>query len=380
MGRDGDEARLRHERCKEATARMTLRVVHAASGREWRGGQKQVWLAARALQTADDIEQVVVTSKGSELARRLRQSSIPIRAPGWQASLDPRALWAIRSECRGPCIVHAHDSHALVLAGLVALRGGCRLVATRRTAFPLTRPGFWNRADQVIAISGAVKRVLEEGGIRTDHITIIPSGISLDEVRDSKRIDPRTMLNLRPDTLIATAVGALDRHKGQSVLVSAAAEARPHLPNLHWVLAGEGDQRSALERQIGRLGLSDIVHLLGHIPDAEALIGGSDLMVCTPIAEGLGTSILDAMALGVPVVASETGGIPELLEGGAGLLVSTRSPASVARAVVRILTHDGEREEMVRLAAARVAGFTDTRMAAALASVYRSVHKGVSGR
>ncbi len=359
---------------------MTLRVVHAASGREWRGGQKQVWLAARALQGADDIEQVVVTTKGSELARRLEQASIPIRAPRWRASLDPRALWAVRSECRGPCILHAHDSHALVLAGLVALRRGCRLVATRRTAFPLTRPGFWNRADRVIAISGAVKRVLEAGGIRTDHITVAHSGINLDEVRASKRIDPRTVLGLQPDTLIATAVGALDRHKGQAVMVRAAVEARSRLPNLHWVLVGEGAERAALESQIQRLGVSDSVHLLGHIPDAEALIAGSDVMVSTPIAEGLGTSILDAMALEIPVVASETGGIPELLEGGAGLLVPKRSPESVAQAVVRILTHDREREEMVRLAAARVAGFTDMRMAEALASVYRSVHKGVDGR
>ncbi len=232
----------------------------------------------------------------------------------------------------------------------------------------------------MIAISGAVKRVLEAGGIRTDHITVAHSGINLDEVRASKRIDPRTVLGLQPDTLIATAVGALDRHKGQAVMVRAAVEARSRLPNLHWVLVGEGAERAALESQIQRLGVSDSVHLLGHIPDAEALIAGSDVMVSTPIAEGLGTSILDAMALEIPVVASETGGIPELLEGGAGLLVPKRSPESVAQAVVRILTHDREREEMVRLAAARVAGFTDMRMAEALASVYRSVHKGVDGR
>lgn len=359
---------------------MTLRIVHAASGREWRGGQKQVWLTARALKRAGDIEQVVVTTRGSELARRVEQASIPIRAPRWHASLDPRALWAIRSECRGPCILHAHDSHALVLAGLVALQSGCRLVATRRTVFPLSRGGFWNRADRVIAISEAVKRIVEAGGIRTDHITVVRSGINLDEVRASKRIDPRTILGLQPDTLIATAVGALDRHKGQEVLVQAAVEARSQLPNLHWALVGEGPERAALERQIQRLGVSDSVHLLGHVPDAEALIGGSNVMVSTPIAEGLGTSILDAMALEIPVVGSETGGIPELLEGGAGFLVPNRSPERVAQAVVRILTRDKEREEMVRLAAARVVEFTDMRMAEALASLYRSVHKGVNGR
>jgi glycosyltransferase involved in cell wall biosynthesis len=359
---------------------MTLRVVHVASGREWRGGQKQVWLTARALDREADIDQVVVTSRGSELARRLEDAAIPIRLPRWRASLDPRAFWAIRSEGRTPCVLHAHDSHALVLAGVTALRGGCRLVATRRTAFPLTRPGFWNRADRVIAISEAVKRVLESGGVHTDRITVVHSGIDLDEIRASTRVDPRSVLGLAPDTLIATAVGALDRHKGQSILVRAAAAARTELPNLHWVLVGEGTERAALERQIEQLGVSDSVHLLGHYPDAGALIGGSDVMVSTPIAEGLGTSILDAMALGVPVVASETGGIPELLAGGAGLLVPAGAADGVARAVVRILTQESARADMVRLAAARVVEFTDTRMAEALASVYRSVQPGVDSR
>ena len=358
---------------------VSIRVVHVASGREWRGGQRQVWFTARALGTVPDIDQVVVTSRGSGLQRRLEEASVPVLTPRWTIGLDPRALWAIASECRQSDILHAHDSHAVILAGLAARLRGCQFVATRRTAFPLSRPGFWNRADRVIAISEAVGQMLRESGVRADRIRVIRSGINLDAILMLQPIDPRTMLGLGPDTLIAIAVGALDRHKGQDIVIQAAAEARARLPNLHWILAGEGERRAALESQVQRLGLGENVHLLGHITDAEALIGGADVMVATPIQEGLGTSILDAMALGVPVVAAEIGGIPELVGGGAGLLVPPQSPVDVANAVVRILTQRDECQAMVRLAAERVTDFTDTRMAEALASVYRSMQKEVGG-
>jgi glycosyltransferase involved in cell wall biosynthesis len=356
---------------------VSIRVVHVASAREWRGGQRQVWFTARALGRIPDIDQVVVTSRGSMLQRRLEQASVPVLTPRWTIGLDPRALGAILSTCRQSDILHAHDSHALILAGVAARLRGCRFVATRRTAFPLSRPGFWNRADRVIAISDAVGQMLRESGLSADRVTVIRSAIDLDAIQMLQRIDPRAMLGLGPDTLIAIAVGALDRHKGQDTVIAAAAETRARLPNLHWVLAGEGERRAALESQIQSLGLDENVHLLGHIADAEALIGGADVMVATPIQEGLGTAILDAMALGVPVVASETGGIPELVGGGAGLLVPPRSPVDVANAVVRILTQRDACQAMVRLAAERVTDFSDTRMADALASVYRSMQKEV---
>ncbi|HEU5321102.1 MAG TPA: hypothetical protein VFX28_09880, partial [Methylomirabilota bacterium] len=108
-----------------------MRIIHVASGREWRGGQNQVWLLARTLQERGQgapggpgtrPDQVVVTGAGTELERRLRASGVPVRAATWRSGADPRALWAtIDAARRGPCLLHAHDGHAVTLAGLAAI-------------------------------------------------------------------------------------------------------------------------------------------------------------------------------------------------------------------------------------------------------------------
>ena len=106
---------------------MTLRIVHVASAREWRGGQRQVWLLARALAKHEGISQVVVTGRGSELARRLAADRIPTRTPVWSGALDLRALAAIVGLADRSTILHAHDSHALTLATLAKAMSGARL-------------------------------------------------------------------------------------------------------------------------------------------------------------------------------------------------------------------------------------------------------------
>ena len=140
---------------------MTLRIVHVASGREWRGGQRQVWLLARALAKHEGVSQVVVTGRGSELARRLANDRIPTRTPAWDGALDLRALAATLRAADRSSILHAHDSHALTLAGLASYVTGRFLVASRRVDVPVRRTGFWGRADRIIAVPGAEPSVMK---------------------------------------------------------------------------------------------------------------------------------------------------------------------------------------------------------------------------
>ncbi len=143
---------------------MISAIVHVASGREWRGGQRQVWLLAHELQHRG-IDQVVVTSRGSELARRLEACGVRVRLTRWQAGLDPRVIWPILQELRRPALLHAHDAHALTMAGTCALLTRSPVVVTRRVTFPLRGRFFWKRACRVIVISRAVRDQLIQDGL-----------------------------------------------------------------------------------------------------------------------------------------------------------------------------------------------------------------------
>ena len=136
--------------------RLSRRIIQIASGREWRGGQNQVWLLARALAARTDLAQVVVTGRGTLLEERLRDAGVAVRSVGWRAGLSPSALFgAVREASRQPALLHAHDAHSLTLAGLASRLTGTPYLATRRVDFPLRRPGFWVSADRLIAISDA---------------------------------------------------------------------------------------------------------------------------------------------------------------------------------------------------------------------------------
>jgi glycosyltransferase involved in cell wall biosynthesis len=359
---------------------MSYRVVHVASGREWRGGQNQVRLLAGALARRGDIEQLVITGRGTELARRLQSSAIPLRTPGWGSSLDPRVLIAtIRESRRGSrhnhtTILHAHDAHALVLAGVAARFTGARLVVTRRVDFHLRRPGFWVRADKVIAISDAVRTILVEDGVGPERIAVVHSGIDVAEVRAAPRFDIRRQLGLSGEAKIAVNVAALVGHKDQSTLVAAAMTLRGRRPELHWVVAGEGPLREALAQQIVDGNVTDRVHLLGSIPNAWGLIAESDVVVMSSREDGLGTSVLDALALGVPVAATRAGGIPEILADGAGLLVPTGDATALAGAVEILLTDREQRATVLAAGARTLARFSSDAMADGILAVYRSLN------
>jgi glycosyltransferase involved in cell wall biosynthesis len=354
-------------------------IVHVASGREWRGGQRQVWLLARELSHLGE-EQVVVTGGDSELARRLEASGVRVHPTAWRAGLDPRVIWPILQELRHRAtLLHAHDAHALTLAGLCSTVTRVPLVVTRRVDFHLRSRGYWARADRVIAISRAVADVLIGDGIRPARITVVHSGISLETTRQTTRLGIRDLLGLPREARVAANVAALVPHKDQTTLVSAAKLLMHRCPDLHWVVAGSGPLRGQLETQIEHFGLRGRVHLMGHLADPDRLIADANLFVMSSQEEGLGTSVLEAMALGIPIASTTAGGLPELLGNGAGLLVPPRDPGALADAVGSILDDPDLARRLVRRAQQEVLRFTDRRMAEEVRSVYRSFAHSLDG-
>jgi len=316
-----------------------MRVLQVDSGREWRGGQHQVWLLCRELARHPDIEETLVTKQESELARRATAAGVRVQGTAWEIGLDPRAWWQLRRTIAAfqPDVIHVHESHALTLAATVAM--GRKLVATRRVDFHVGRFGAWRRPDRIIAVSAAVKDVLTRDGIAPDAIVVVPDGVDPDEVRRASAppIGIRGRLGLSDRIPLAVNAAALVDHKDQRTLIRAAHYARQLEPSLHWVIAGDGPLRATLTAEIARLQLVDRVHLVGYVERVDALIAEADVFVMSSKEEGFGSVILNALALGRPVVATEAGGIPEILP--AEVLVPVGGAEALAQRVVEMVRH-----------------------------------------
>ena len=133
-------------------------------------------------------------------------------------------------------------------------------------------------------------------------------------------------------------VGALVGHKGQKHLLDAMPLVMREVPDVHLVILGEGELRSALERQVKDLHLERVVRMPGFREEVLSLMKSADLFVTSSVTEGLGSAVLDAMAMGLAVVGTSAGGIPEaVVDGQTGLLVPPSEPAPLAQAIVRLL-------------------------------------------
>jgi glycosyltransferase involved in cell wall biosynthesis len=141
-----------------------------------------------------------------------------------------------------------------------------------------------------------------------------------------------------PDALVVGSVGWLTEIKGHEYLIEAVAKLKQDFPALHLVLVGSGDRHDALLQQAESSGLSDAVHMLGHRDDVEACLAGMDLFVLPSLNEGMGRALIEAMAAGLPVVASRVGGIPAVVSHErTGLLVPPGDAGALAEALRRLL-------------------------------------------
>lgn len=326
-------------------------------------------LLCRELGRERDLELRLATQRGSELMQRCQATGVLVHGLPWAIGLDPRAWWYLRALLWSfrPDVVHVHDSHALTLVRAAMWdmtrprptplsplrRWRARLIAPwrhadwdppallahRRVDFHVRGRSSWFRADRVIAVSDAVKQVLVADGLSPRDVTVIPDGIDPDEVRRAAAapLGIRARLGLAPGAPLAVNVAALVGHKDQRTLIRAAHAARDLAPELHWAVAGTGELRSSLEREIADLRLTDRVHLLGFVTEADALIREGDVFVMSSREEGLGSVVLHALALGKPVVATRGGGLPEIVP--AEWLVPVGDPAALARKVVDALGH-----------------------------------------
>lgn len=206
---------------------------------------------------------------------------------------------------------------------------------------------FWGR--QVIAISRAVERHLaDDWSLKPETVAYVPHGVerlsSAAEIASGRR-RAREELRLHPSTVLLGTLGRLSPVKGYHVLV----EAMAHLGDLplQWALIGDGAEATRLERRIAELGLASRVRRIPAIPNHHDILQAFDIFCAPSLQEGLGLSVLDAMARGTFVIASDVGGLPDLVRDGVtGRLVPPGDPAALAKVIRETALDEAARSRM----------------------------------
>jgi glycosyltransferase involved in cell wall biosynthesis len=231
-----------------------------------------------------------------------------------------------------------------------------------------------NRSTYVIANSQAVRDFLVEmDGFDPNLIRVIRNGVDLERFATVRPDRERLFPHLGTQNQLISVVANMNvEAKGHSDLIRAAAEVSREFGDATFLLIGDGVERTRLEAMTAELGLSRTVLFLGRRIDVPSILACSDLFILPSWAEGLPNSVLEAMAAGLPVVATRVGGIPEVIDNGvSGLLVAPRDSHALAMAVLQILRNKGLAKQLGRSARERVRlQFSFERLLSELDSLY----------
>ena len=357
--------------------------LHIDTARTWRGGQNQVLLTVLGLRALGHRAMLVAHGAGELRQRAAEGLELVPLAP--KTEMDLSAAWRLSRLIKQvrPDVIHAHDPHGVAMAAL-ALSMSTQplnppLVAARRVDFHIKGNALsrwkYRQVDCFICASDAIRAMLIVDGIPAARAVTIHEGIDLGRVAAAPPANLHADLWLPHHAPIAGNVAALVPHKGHRHLIEAAAIVVKTIPDARFVIAGEGELRPALERQIKEHHLEKHVFLLGFRPDVLSVHKAFDVFVMSSLTEGLGTSLLDAMACGKPIVATTAGGIPEVVaDGKTGLLVPPRDHEAMANAIMTLLRDEGLRRAMGAAGDARVRDrFSAERMVQDTLAVYQRV-------
>ena len=292
--------------------------VHVDTARTWRGGQNQVLVTVLGLRALGHRTALVAHPSG-ELRRRAEEGLdfFPL-AP--RTEMDLAAAWRLSRLLKQlrPDVVHAHDPHGVAMAAIAlsmsTLPTQPRLIASRRVDFHLRGSALsrwkYRQVDCFICASEAIRTMLVGDGIARRRTVTVHEGIDLARVKAAPPAELHKELWLPHDAPLVGNVAALVPHKGQKYLIDAAPRLLREAPDTRVIIAGEGELHAALAHQIKHHHLEKHVILAGFRPDVLSVHKAFDVFVMSSVTEGLGTSLLDAMACARPVVATSVGGIP----------------------------------------------------------------------
>ncbi|MCR4319052.1 MAG: glycosyltransferase family 4 protein [Candidatus Brocadiaceae bacterium] len=355
-----------------------MRILHIDTERTWRGGEQQLLYLVKGLKEREHTSSVIC-QPGSSLEDAVKKAEIDAIPIKMRSEIDILAAWKIgRFLRRGKYdILHAHTSHAHSIGLLARFFGKVKAMAvSRRVDFPIRSRFKYNSfAVHYIAVSEAIKRVMAEGGISPQKIDVVRSCIDLDRLDNAVISDVRAEFGIGKDIIIIGNIAHMADHKGQIYLIRAANIIKNKYQNIKFIIVGDGELRSRLELEAHKLGLNDILIFTGFRKDVISILASFDIFAFPSHLEGLGTSLLDAMAMRQPIVSTTAGGIPEAVKNGInGILVPPKDPESFAKALIYLIERPELRSMYGNIGRKLVEGkFTTDKMIEGTLNVYKKL-------
>jgi len=355
-----------------------MRLAQVISTPNGVAGAERVMLAVAAEAAARGWDQVILNPFSAETgggALGEASDGIEFEARPCSQLLElPRTSRWLRQRLDRfkPDVVQAYLVHAGILTGVVrhprdsvyvlSHQHGSHLVEEGRRTLRLLDQRIGKRYDRVVACSEAVERfLLDTYAYPEDLVETIRNGWDGAPLEVPSKPE-------RP-TVICTA--RLRKQKGHDCLVRAFAAVRGQVPNAQLVLVGDGPEEDSLRELVIELGIADAVVFRGQVENVWPELAASDVFVLASRYEPLGIAVLEAMAAGLPVVASNVGGIPELVHEDTGVLVSPGDEAALAEALTTLLRSEERRRSLGAAARARAFGYS----MAATTKAYCDLHE-----
>lgn len=364
-------------------------ILHVSTPITWRGGEQQLYYLVKGSKA---YKHTVLCPENSVLAERLRKVEGVELLHFDNASFFTRWISVQRALTWQQFdfdMLHTHDAkaHSLALYALMVTGKKTPIIVHRRVDFAIKKNAIksfkytHHLVGKVISVSKAIDALVAEH-LPENKRAVVYSGVEIEAMYPpSKNI--RFELGFDQDTFVIANVAALAPHKDQKTLLKAFAQfllAKEDSKNVQLVIAGEGKSRSSVEDAIEELGLKNNVTLLGYREDVKKWLASADVFAISSETEGLGTSIIDAMAAKLPVVATSAGGIVELVnENETGLLVPVKDYELFSSALLKVYKDKNLRQTLAEGAFQKANDFSHIKMVEGIEAVYRDVSLSFDG-
>jgi glycosyltransferase involved in cell wall biosynthesis len=378
---------------RESVGTGRIKVCHIASGDLWAGAEVQIATLLRFLARQPGLELSVILLNQGRLAEEVSRLSVALQViPEDQfgfLGIFRRASEFLQG--RNVKILHSHRYKENFLAALLAWRRHIPVVlrtqhgmAEPRTNLSKVKQGLLHGLDRLTArrttdcIIGVSSDVSYRLGrqLNPKKIVTILNGIDLETVRSSLApLEAKRRLGLPPDCLVIGTAGRLEPVKRLDIFLEAAKQISARHAKVRFVITGDGRERASLSTFARELGVGELVLFLGHRYDVYDVLRAFDLLVLSSDDEGLPMVLLEAMALGVVVVARAVGGLPEVIQDGKnGVLVHASDAASLANACVQVLGNSDRMQQLAEAATTSVAQhYSAERTANGVTQLYHSL-------